>query len=443
MVNSRGEIPVDQQLAPVAAHRNGERPSTTLIARRRQWQARQILYWLIGALALLAGVGLFSQTYFPHIAQATPRDPIVGAWEAARAVGSYAFTTDIRQVTIPSARITNVGRSSKNQLLHLEGQADLQQELLEMTLWTDGGNTAQPNSGVSVKVADGQTYTRQGDGEWQVTDNLLDGVAPGGDFLGFLTAVRDVQVVGTEQRAGISFTRYRFTLDGPTLAAYMREQTEVALRHKGELPPGINLESSHYYRDMTGDGELWVRSDGLPLRQILNLQFPEQRDEYVNAQITTDFSSFGKAAPMTASGSNPWLATSRHVASAGTPIGLPLLAGLGLLFVVLRYRRTRLLYNALAIAVILSLVLGPLLTTTRNVRFFDAQSAKAAAQEEAALQNDLTQEMRAQLGEPEFNPHQNPMETGDWRLETVNESPISNLQSPISNLSISNLLLSN
>jgi len=373
----------------------------------------------MGTLALLGGAWLISWALLPHIAQATPRDPIAGAWAAVRTVGSYKFTSDIRQVTIPTARITNVGRSSKHQMLHLEGQTDLQQALLEMTLWTEGGSTAQPNSGVGVKVADGQTYTRQGDGEWQTTDNLLDGIAPGGDFLAFLTAVRNVQVADTEQRAGISFTRYRFTLDGPTLAAYLREQTESALRHKGELPPGISLESSRYYRDMVGDGELWVRSDGLPLRQILNLQFPEQRDEYVNAQITTDFSGFGTSAPIVSEGRGSAIISQiSQFVSTGTPIVLTLLTGLGLLFVVLRYRRTRSLYNGLVIAVILSLVIGPVLATTLNVRFFDAQSAKAAVQEEAELQNDITRDMRSQLGTPEFNPHQNPMESGEPEVES-------------------------
>ena len=412
MINKRREPAPAQQ--PALYNPSATRP----LGGRSHWGGGRSLRWLIGALALLVGAWLVSQTLLPRSAQATSHDPIAGAWAAARTVGAYAFTSDIRQVTIPTARVTNVGRSSKHQTLHLEGQTDLEQELLEMTLWTEGGSVAQPNSGVGVKVEKGQSYIRQGDGAWQAADNLLEGIAPGGDFLAFLTAVRAVQVGDTEQRAGINFTRYRFTLDGPTLAAHLRQQTEAALRRQGELPPGINLESSPYYRDMIGDGELWVRSDGLPLRQILNLQFPEQRDEYVNTQITTDFFGFGQSTPIVSGGGGSGIISQiSHFVRTGTPIGLMLLAGLGLFFVVLRYRRTRPLYNGLAIAVILSMVIGPVLATTLHVRFFDAQSAKAAAQQETTLQNDIARDLRTQLGAPEFNAHQNPLESGEQRLE--------------------------
>ena len=69
---------------------------------------------------------------------------------------------------------------------------------------------------------------------------------------------------------------------------------ETALKAKGELPPGLHLNSPSYYRDMIGSGELWVREDGLPLRQTLDLHFPEQDDRRVQAQITVDFSRFGE-----------------------------------------------------------------------------------------------------------------------------------------------------
>lgn len=37
---------------------------------------------------------------------------------------------------------------------------------------------------------------------------------------------------------------------------------------------GVQLELSPYNAAMTGDGELWVGEDGLPLRQILRWRFP-------------------------------------------------------------------------------------------------------------------------------------------------------------------------
>src|SRR6185503_19628914 len=107
MVNNSREAPLDQQPVPVAVCRNRERQT----AGRRQWRVSPLLRWLIGTLTLLGAVWLLGGPFLPHLAQATPRDPVAGAWEAARRVGSYEFSSDIRQVTIPTTRITNVGRS--------------------------------------------------------------------------------------------------------------------------------------------------------------------------------------------------------------------------------------------------------------------------------------------------------------------------------------------
>jgi thiol:disulfide interchange protein DsbD len=42
---------------------------------------------------------------------------------------------------------------------------------------------------------------------------------------------------------------------------------------------------------MVGHGEIWVNADGLPVRQIIHLEFPPERgaSEWVEANITTDF----------------------------------------------------------------------------------------------------------------------------------------------------------
>ena len=43
---------------------------------------------------------------------------------------------------------------------------------------------------------------------------------------------------------------------------------------------------------MTGAGELWVRADGLPMRQVITAHFPPESDHRIDAQITVDFSDY-------------------------------------------------------------------------------------------------------------------------------------------------------
>ncbi|MEZ4619327.1 MAG: hypothetical protein R2867_27985 [Caldilineaceae bacterium] len=66
-------------------------------------------------------------------------------------------------------------------------------------------------------------------------------------------------------------------------------------RRKGELPIGVPLELASQYVDMEGSGELWVNTDGLPVRQVITLKFPPERhgDEWVEATLTTNFSAGG------------------------------------------------------------------------------------------------------------------------------------------------------
>ena len=156
------------------------------------------------------------------------------------------------------------------------------------------------------------------------------------------------------------------------------------MRSKGELPAGMNLSVSDYYRKMVGSGELWVAENGLPLRQILTLQFPEQNDETVNAQIKVDFSNFGtgNALQSTSSVNSRVLQVSRVIGLTSENLGAlaTLLMSLGLVAFVLRYHRLRKLQHALSLAVIISLFVGPALSTIKQVQFMDAVSTHTQTQ---------------------------------------------------------------
>lgn len=394
---------------------------------------------LLAALVLLA-VGLSGAVWLPSVTNAATSnpDPVTAAWEKAKAAGSYNFTSDVTQKSIPIATITNVGRSSHSEAFYLEGQNDLRAQTLELTLWSGGGSALNAESGVSLRTEGGKSFTRRGGRSassaepWQEGDNIVAGFAPQGDFLGYLAAIRAVTAGTTETRNGITFTRYGFTLDGPAFAAYMHEQMMAAMRAKGELPPGVTLEPSAYYQAMTGVGELWVGENGLPLRQILDLRFPEQKDERVEAHMTVNFSNYGaeQASLLTLLRSGQWqgawlVLPSRMPDLTGLWLGLTLSAAA---FAIMRYRRVRTVQIALVTAVIVSQVVGPILSVTTQVNFFDAQRAKAASQEEKQAAATDERDVRTALQTaPEFNPNQNPLAavvSGQW--ESVTQSP--NLQ---------------
>lgn len=365
----------------------------------------------------------------------TASDPVTAAWTKARAAGSYHFTANVTQVTVPVANVTNVGRTSRTEQLHLEGQTDLRAKRLEMQLWSDGGSVLQNAGRIAFKSENGKPFTRRGSGEWQAADGFADTLAPQGDFLAYLHAMRDVQAHPPEERAGIALTRYSFTLDGPSFAAYMRDQMVAALQARGELPAGANLGASDYYQQMTGDGELWVGANGLPLRQLLNLNFPAQGDQSTHAQIVVDFARFGTPqltpiAYVRSGDLSGLLATFPSALPALTPLAL-LFAFIGFACVVVYYRRSRLVYTGLVTALILSMVVGPVLSTLKLESFLAAQAAKAATQQEQQAAADATRAATVDFGQPAFNPQVNPIEAGNRRLETGGRRWETSPQSPV------------
>ncbi|NJL33913.1 MAG: hypothetical protein HC893_08700, partial [Chloroflexaceae bacterium] len=183
---------------------------------------------------LLAGLVLrLIGTLQPH--------PALAAWDRVHQAGSYHFHADITQITTPLASVTNVGRTSTRNAFYLQGATNLQEETMQMRLWSEESSVLLPGNGMEMRVEDGQAYARQGGQEWEAVDNALGAFAPGGDFLGYLVGARDLHEVGSETRTlptgeTVSFTRYTFTINGPALALQMRERLERQLTEQGELP---------------------------------------------------------------------------------------------------------------------------------------------------------------------------------------------------------------
>jgi len=382
----------------------------------------------IGAFVIVAAIGIGAKglidarTLSPQPSN-TPQVAVQNAWQMAHAAGSYQFDGDVTQVTLPTARITNVGRSSKSTQMHIEGKTDVRQNSLELQLWTNSGSVGTPNNAdsIGVKVEEGKAYLRQGaTGEWKENkDFSLDGLAPNGDFMAFLHAMRDVQAHPPETKAGISFTRYSFQIDGPVFATFMRDQMEAAMRAKGELVPGTHLDIPERYTKMTGDGEMWLHtggpSDGLPLRQIINLNFPDQNDSSMHAQIKVNFLEFGKP---------PTSGLMRALQRAGdilpSPITFALVTFTLTAFgVLLRFYALRRFQSAATIILITVIVSGPLFNGLQTGAIVDAKVARAAASatnQQAETQAAVnSRALRAMDASAIYSPQQNPLQAAELR----------------------------
>ncbi|NJM05064.1 hypothetical protein HC891_00770 [Candidatus Gracilibacteria bacterium] len=353
---------------------------------------RQFVLACVCVLLLLSTLPLFVST-----ASALQGNAATNAWEAARQRSSYRFSADVTQLTVPLSTIGNAGRSSRTDRIYLDGRADLRVDRLDMRLWSHGGSTAQTETGLQLQVADGVTRARQGAGPWQEIGDVTGSLAPQGDMLAYLSAVRDLRELGREARAGITFTRYAFTLDGPALASYLRDRLEDDLRASGELPPGMRLQAADHFAKAEGEGEIWIDAQGLPLRQILDLRFPPQGEERVGARIVVDFSDYGPASsfPIDLSVLGQLFATG--------------LIGAGLLIFLPRAYRARRFATALALTLILTLVAGPLLNSLRIRSFLDTQAAQAAERESQQQESDMLQTLRALSSGAPFDPHTDPL----------------------------------
>ncbi len=347
----------------------------------------------------------------------TAAEELEAAWQRAHDAGAYNYTTQIVQTTWPKPMLVNVGRSSTVERLYIEGQTNTADRTMWMRLWPEGGNALTGQNSVEVRVEDGRAWGRGGGEDWRELDDEIDPLfAPGGDPLAYLVSARDVARAGTETRAGVTFNRYTFRVSGPAFAAYMRDRLEEELRRKGKLPAGLHLDSARAYVDMVGEGEMWVSEDGLPMRQIVRIELAPNPYELVEAEITTDFSHWGgrqrEIAKQPVTGPHPPLTAGllsgidpRQMLTSAAMFS----ATIGLLALVVTYRRSRRTYAAVVVSVIVSMVVTPLLQSYQVYAFYEEQSAAQATSEQKREEERARQEAEAEFYANDFDPHRDPL----------------------------------
>ncbi|MEZ4618197.1 MAG: hypothetical protein R2867_22155 [Caldilineaceae bacterium] len=333
------------------------------------------------------------------------QDAIHQVWQQVRAIGAYGFQANIIQYEIPAASVQNVGRTGERHELRIEGDTDLNAEIMQMTLWHQGGNVLDRAGGLQMKSEGGRLWVRQAESAWEEAANFTDALMPDGDFMSFLAGATAVVNLGEETRGATTFTRYGYQLDGDAFARYMRDQWQQRMLRDGELAPNSQLQLPAQLKALTGHGELWVRADGLPLRQLVTLNFPteenrptgDRSEAAIDVLFRFDEAAAAQLAP-SAVGSSPVVrARDRHEA-IGATIGDALdngehplwqwsfvtamaLGAVSLALVAIFRRRSRLVYNSVALACIGSMVLAPLFQTAYAALAYQRYEARVTHQE--------------------------------------------------------------
>ncbi|MGB3219916.1 MAG: hypothetical protein WBD79_21165, partial [Anaerolineae bacterium] len=215
-------------------------------------------------------------------------DGLPQALQRARAAGSYQFTADIEQQLHPRPVTAMIGQSSQQLTWHLEGTVQgRDHSRLESSLASgmDGRRAA-------TLIQDGaKTFLLRGDSLEEVSNPFSLGT-PTTDYLAFVGAADNVRLLDAVQASGETFTRYQFDINGPQMALDMLNEMQRQLQ--GQMPARMRLQPPQNLQRMTGSGEIWIDSQGLPRRQVMDLHMPEVDARYdAQTHLVIDFFRFG------------------------------------------------------------------------------------------------------------------------------------------------------
>jgi len=361
---------------------------------------------LIVACLALGTMALALGSHAAPTPKPMPETTVRRAWQMAQQAGAYHFSTKVVQTHHPGPALANVGSGATERVLQLEGETDQAAETLFIRMW-DESEGQSPDAAIEMRVSGDQAYGRCATCEWQQLDDFYGLYTPGTDVMAYLVGARDIALEGSESRAGIDFTRYSFALDGPAIGAYLRDEMESHLRVNGALPPGVNLEMASVYRDATGDGEVLLRADGLPLRLTINLNVPTGKNaDWIEAEIQTDFTRYNlhwAKGPSLTDDPTSWarlewdklLRAQRGIARAALQAFAT--AALILAAILLtRSARKRHVYATLAVSMVVLLVAQPILQNDRVLAYYRQQSARSVDEsEDRSVGGELAQETLA------------------------------------------------
>ena len=416
---------------------------------------------IVIAIAVVLGVGLVVAPAGLNVVGAagpngpTPDQVVHAAWRNIQKSGEYRFATQLEQITWPAPKLTNVGRSSQREILNIEGQANLPQRTLEVSLSQAG--KPDPLSGVTsdnvdIKITGSSAQGRVGDGAWEPIENFSGSFAPGNDLAAYLVGATNIQEASADPLWPASVKHYTFDLDTVAFSKYIGDQLEQQLSEAGQLPPGLHLDTANLYRDAQGNGEILISADELPTQLQVHLAFPQQASgERVEINVVTTFTNFNRqnllaAAPVTLGATllDSWRnfaidhglpRTARDWTSLLTLLALTT-AVAGVLVYLLKRSDSRRVRAILTGLVIFSMIVPPVLNSQQAYAYSQNQAAKeAVAAQDQADRQAVQQAVDAAL-KPDWDSTQNPVQVAAARYATLLadlQAPASNLQAPIDN----------
>ncbi|MCP4541339.1 MAG: LamG domain-containing protein, partial [Chloroflexi bacterium] len=405
-------------------------------------------------LALIGLLILFSWSKLAEARPPTAKQHLEQAWRIAADAGRFEYQTNVEQITRPTARLENAGRSSTSQQLRAEGWVNRADNAMQLRLWSSQAG----QRGIELKVEGERAYGRTSANDvWAEIPNPTNIFAPGGDPLGFLVAAENVRagdggqglerqeltlddVLGNPQLANPNSqlpgsTSYTFDLSGPRYADYVHDQLETAMRERGDLPPGVNLGLVRQFAGMTGHGEIWLDAEGLPIQQVIHLEFPAARGalDRMDADITTTFRGWESAGRGVGTGAlvrQTWqdpqflvqqFLSSKSLKEISMALGASLLMA-ALALMAFTYRRSLKFYRAVILALIAVMVVTPLLQSHHVHAFNSGQQQRQVDFEQR--QQAAQQNADAQAGlDSDFDPTLNPLEARNQ--EVVVEGAVS------------------
>ncbi|PDW01781.1 LamG-like jellyroll fold domain-containing protein [Candidatus Viridilinea mediisalina] len=336
----------------------------------------------VHALPLLLLVLPLLALSFVRLQPVVRTDPVTASLQRAVLAGGYRFQADALLVSDPVPSMASVGQAPERHELFFRGHSNLKDDETYLRLWTQGGNVSMGDGSVELRISEGTTLIREGEGPWEEHQGLGDLYAPGGDLLGYLTAVREIELLAHDAALADGVTRYGFRIDGPALALYLRDQQQEALIRANRLPAHVQLQPNEQYNQLDGSGELWVDAAGLPVRQILHLRLPATGQQgALRAHFTMDLTVNDPPASGLSLGFQAGLVNMINGLSGLAPTVASFLFAFWLMVSLIIWQGSRRLANAMALVLITALVVSPLATAQR-VHAFQAEQTEELAQQQ-------------------------------------------------------------
>jgi len=359
-----------------------------------------------------------------HAALAAPdRNPLRDVWKRVQKADAYRFTARIEMTLIPRATSDMIGQTDQRVTLRLDGEQFAPDHSRATLRLAD--DPAAP--ALHIEQQGRRVTVTQGDQRLE-RDLPLDPATLTSSFLHLLAAATDVRELPPES-AALSMTddasratqdhpikredvkritphvsRFAFRVDGSRLAQIYAEKVADELRRAAQVPD-LDVTLPAAVAGTVGTGELWVGENGLPLRQVLDLDLPAASDYYAaRAHIVIDY-TFPQNAAATNSAARARVLPGLPALPAITfPISLTefflFLLSVALACALIAYRTHRRAYAIVAISLSIIIVITPVLRSLNIIRAYE-RIAFAETQQLAVSGQPLADSSQ-QLADDEF-----------------------------------------